>query len=200
MSALTSLRALLPQFWDARARNGPFILKLSDHHQSNILVDEEWNITCLIDLEFAPVVPIQMVDVPLWLNDQAINTLKGPALEEYKDLHGEFLDVLEQEERNAEHDHEYSQLLRENMRSGGFWYNMALECFSGYSDVFEQHLRSKYFTKFDPDTDAMPLAQLWCENVEGFINAKLNDTESYRKRVHDWYVEAGERDAEEGGM
>jgi hypothetical protein len=32
-------------------RHGPFPLQLTDLHASNIFVDEDWNITCLIDLE-----------------------------------------------------------------------------------------------------------------------------------------------------
>jgi hypothetical protein len=54
LSALVGLRDLLPRFWD-RSASGSFVLDLADLHQSNIFVDEDWNVTRLINLEFAPV-------------------------------------------------------------------------------------------------------------------------------------------------
>ncbi|KAH8710096.1 hypothetical protein GQ44DRAFT_626978, partial [Phaeosphaeriaceae sp. PMI808] len=53
LSALTMMRTLLRHFTDRSLRNGPFILMLTDLHQSNIFVDSDWHITAIIDLEWA---------------------------------------------------------------------------------------------------------------------------------------------------
>ena len=52
-AALTTMRTVSSYFFKREFRRGPFVYVLNDLHQSNILVDEDWNITCLIDLEFA---------------------------------------------------------------------------------------------------------------------------------------------------
>lgn len=57
LSALVALRALLPVFWKQDVRDDAFVLTLPDLHQSNIFVDDDWNIVGVIDLEFAPVQP-----------------------------------------------------------------------------------------------------------------------------------------------
>jgi hypothetical protein len=97
LSALTGLCSLLPQFWNC-SPSGSFVLDLADMHQSNIFVDDNWNVTCLIDLEFVPLCPIQMVDVPSWLSGRGVDEFDGPDLKEYKLLYDEFVDILEHEE------------------------------------------------------------------------------------------------------
>ncbi len=51
MAAFTALRAITRQLIDTSERQNPFYLSLPDLHRSNILVDEQWNIQAIIDLE-----------------------------------------------------------------------------------------------------------------------------------------------------
>lgn len=113
LSALTAFRALLPRFW--RWRDAPFVVNLTDLHQSNVFVDEDWNITRVIDLEFAPVRPLQMARVPSWLNSRSIDELTDTHLEEYQALYDEFVKVVEQEENHfGQQDHTLSRKFRED--------------------------------------------------------------------------------------
>ncbi|EEP80298.1 predicted protein [Uncinocarpus reesii 1704] len=57
MTALTGMRAAFPLFFQRNLRRGPFVLSLTDLHQSNIFVDDNWHITSLIDLEWACSLP-----------------------------------------------------------------------------------------------------------------------------------------------
>lgn len=98
LSALTALRALFPKFCNQNLRNDPFVLTLPDLHQSNIFVDDDWNIVSVIDFEFAPVQPQQLVGVPHWLSGKSIDELVGPDLEEYQILHDSFAGILREEE------------------------------------------------------------------------------------------------------
>lgn len=72
MAALTMMRALLPQFTSRQYRDGPFVLTLMDLRQSNIFVDDNWNITALIDLKWACSFPIKMQTPPYWLTGRPI--------------------------------------------------------------------------------------------------------------------------------
>lgn len=184
LSALTALRSLLPRFCDQRSRLGPFVLTLPDLHQSNIFVDDEWNVTRVIDLEFAPVYPMQMVNVPHWLNRQSVDDLVGPALDEYKSLYDAFVTIVEREEIAGQHTNTFSRKLREDWEKGRLWYALALSSINGFPIIFEQHLRPKFYEKFDLDTDGVALAQLWHENVFEFIESKLEDYQRYKEEVH----------------
>ena len=60
----TLLRAVSHHFINAFWRNGPYLLQLTDFHQSNIFVDDEWNVTAMIDLEWICSLPVDMLSVP----------------------------------------------------------------------------------------------------------------------------------------
>jgi hypothetical protein len=98
LSALTVLRALFPKFYNQSSRDDPLVLTLPDLHQSNILVDDDWSVVSVIDFEFAPVQPQQMVGVPHWLSGKSIDELIGPELDEYQVLYDSFVGILREEE------------------------------------------------------------------------------------------------------
>ncbi|KAK3900359.1 hypothetical protein C8A05DRAFT_45791 [Staphylotrichum tortipilum] len=98
MAARTVLRALLHRFTSPERRTGPFHLQLTDFHTSNIFVDDDWNVTCLLDLELVSTLPAEMLAVPYWLTRRAINQLADEHLAEFDKVRQEFMDVLEKEE------------------------------------------------------------------------------------------------------
>lgn len=75
LAALTAMRALLPRFIDSQFRNGPFVYSLTDLHQSNIFVDDDWRIVGIIDLEWACSRPIEMLGPPDWLSDSSVEEI-----------------------------------------------------------------------------------------------------------------------------
>lgn len=194
LSALTALRALIPRFWDQHSSNGPFVLTLPDMHQSNIFVDDEWNVTRLIDFEFAPVRPVQMSCVPSWLSGRGVDELEASDLDAYKVLYDDFVAILEQEEAMGHHGNTYSQRLRGDWTTGRLWHSMALESINAFPGIFEQHLRSRFLEDFQLETDGVALARLWDENVDEFLDAKLVDYETYKERVHEIFAEAWARE------
>jgi hypothetical protein len=91
MGALVSMRSLLHHFIDHDLRQGPFLLILTDIHQSNYFVDDEWNIRYIIDLEWACSRPAEMQRVPYWLTSQSIDSLLGENLSAFDCLREEFM-------------------------------------------------------------------------------------------------------------
>ncbi|KAL4948359.1 hypothetical protein BDW69DRAFT_94574 [Aspergillus filifer] len=100
-SALTAMRAVFPSFFRPEFRHGPFVFWLTDLHQSNIFVDKDWHITCLVDLEWACTRPIEMLRTPTWLTDKAVDEIAVEA-EGYDDMRREFINVLVAEEQKVE--------------------------------------------------------------------------------------------------
>lgn len=66
-------------------------------HASNIFVNYDWNITSIINLEWACVRPTEMLAPPTWLSPWGLDEI-ACHLEDYKPLHHEFDDAFEREE------------------------------------------------------------------------------------------------------
>lgn len=159
-------------------------------------MDSEWNITSLIDLEFASVRPIQTVrGVPSWLSNHGVDELEGIALEEYDHLYHLFVDVLEEEEKARRLSTTYSERLRDAWKTGRLWYMASLNSLNAFPTVWEQHLQPRFFEKFEIQGEGMVLARLWGgeKDVRGFIRGKVEDNEIYRERIREIFKEKGER-------
>lgn len=95
LSVLTALRTVFQSIFNRIFRRGPFVLCFTDLHQSNISIDAQWQIKCLVDLEWACSRPIEMMVPPFWLTDKGVDELI-PA--EYDLIRREFMDALVTEE------------------------------------------------------------------------------------------------------
>ena len=166
------------------------MLTLPDLHQSNIFVDDNWNFVSVIDFEFAPVQPLQMVGVPHWLSGKSIGELIGPELDEYQVLYDTFVSILREEETAKQQGHSFSERLKEDWHSGRMWYNAALKSSNGFPIIFEQSLQPRYYPSFEPDAEGVTLMRLWGEDCEEFIAGKLRDKAKYIERIRAIFAEA----------
>lgn len=95
LSILTAIRTIHQSIFSGAFRRGPFIFTLTDLHQSNIFVDEEWHITCLVDLEWACSLPLEMCSSPWWLTSKGVDQLEET---EYDEIRQEFMQSLSTQE------------------------------------------------------------------------------------------------------
>lgn len=99
LSVLNVMRTIFQSIFDRGFRRGPFVFVFTDLHQSNIFVDADWHITCLVDLEWACTQPIEMLGPPSWLTDKGVDQLIPG---EYNTVRQEFMEALKTEEQNFE--------------------------------------------------------------------------------------------------
>ncbi len=123
MASKVLMRALAHRYIRQDRRNGPFFLQFTDLHIGNVFVDDDWNITCLIDLEWVCALPVERLAVPYWLTGRAIDDLLGERLVEFNHVRQEFMEIFGEEEGKmaAEHDLSLAQVMREGWISGGVW-------------------------------------------------------------------------------
>lgn len=158
LSALTMMRTLLRHFTDCSLRYGPFVLMLTDLHPSNIFVDSDWHVTAVIDLEWACVLPIEMLHPLYWLTGMPIDGLVGEELQAFTNVHTEFLAAFEKEERSArKNDIPYTKIMHKGWDIGNFWYFSALDCLNGLYSLYKQHIQ-KIFVLKDSDSEFDQLA------------------------------------------
>jgi hypothetical protein len=174
MAVKTLLRAFSHRYVKREHRRGPFFLQLTDLHASNIFVDDDWNITCLIDLEWLCALPREMLSVPYWLTGCSIDEIQDERYADFNGIRGEFMRVLEEQERGA--GAEVSQVIREMWDSKGVWFWYCLSSVNAMYFLLEGHLCPPGSLSTSVER---AVSQFWCENPEAVVRAKLADREEY---------------------
>ncbi|KUL81670.1 hypothetical protein ZTR_11128 [Talaromyces verruculosus] len=186
-SCLTGMRAILPSLFRRDFRRGPFVLTLTDLHQSNILVDENWNITKLIDHEWTCSLPIEMVHPPYWLTAASVDEIEP---HEYEKSRSEFMNILTEQEQqdHCEGDSPLDFKLSETMNTawdrGAFWYSLALSSPSGVFNIFYKHIKPR-FDETSPEEDPFleVMQWYWTQKIGHIARKKVKDKSSYDKQL-----------------
>ena len=131
-------------FLSSRAFPWAFFLNLTDMNQNNVFVDDEWNIKCLIDLEWACSHPVEMIPPPCWLTNQAIDGINS---EEYGSLHAEFMTAFAEEEAEIKPSIPLHPILQQGWDRGTFWCVLALLSPSGLFSIFYDHIQPRFTDK-----------------------------------------------------
>ncbi|UPL02692.1 hypothetical protein LCI18_013626 [Fusarium solani-melongenae] len=187
LSALTMMRALLPHFIERDPRRRSFILMLTDLHPSNIFVDHDWHVTCLIDLEWACSQPTEMLHPPYWLTNRAVDEITDEDLVAYEERHKEFMSAFGEEEKGRGSDTRYADAMRTGWNTGGFWYFNAIESLSGLYNLFIQHIQPKYGTIGVKDWNEFDrlVAPYRAPDSSEFISGKVKEREDYLEQIRE---------------
>ncbi|KAF2245173.1 hypothetical protein BU26DRAFT_522282 [Trematosphaeria pertusa] len=178
MAVKTLLRALSHRFIRREYRNGPFVLQLTDFNASNIFVDQEWNVTCWIDLEWICALPAEMLDVPYWLTGCSIDEICDERYSEFKKVREEFMYILKEEERMAivEHNVPISTVMQDMWESRGVWFWHCLSSVDAMYVLLELHLCPSGSLPVDIEK---ALSDFWCRNSDEIVQKKLADKKRY---------------------
>ena len=177
-SALMVMRSVWPCFFRRDLLNGPFFLHLTDLHHSNIFVDDHWNITSLIDLEWACSHPVEMIHPPHWLTNEGIDLIN---VDEYQGLHTEFMEALAVEEGKLERDLPFrlTPILQQGWERGTFWCSLALRSPTALFSLFYDHLQPRFANHQDDEAFWRIMTPYWAFNTSEFLERKLKDKEQY---------------------
>ncbi|KFY79015.1 hypothetical protein V498_08999 [Pseudogymnoascus sp. VKM F-4517 (FW-2822)] len=126
--------------------------QISAEEGSNIFVDKNWNITSLVDLEWASTRPVEMLRTPTWLTNKACDEIAEEGQEEYDKVREEFMDNFTAEEEQAQSCASFnddgklrlSAVMKQNWDKGIFWYTLALASPTGgrlHQDLPEENVR-----------------------------------------------------------
>ncbi|PQK09298.1 hypothetical protein BB8028_0001g13680 [Beauveria bassiana] len=181
MAAIVALRATMHRFIDPDLRQGPFYLTLTDLHQSNIFVDEQWNIKAIIDLEWTHTLPAEMQTPPYWLTSRAVDGLREPHhLEEYQKALEEYLRVYRDEEIKRNGSTRQADLQRRTWHSGSFWFFKAATIPKGMYNIFNGHIQpmfNEYHSEMSIFNDVF--YWYWGLQASDLIDRKLEEREKY---------------------
>ncbi|KAF2207287.1 hypothetical protein CERZMDRAFT_119098, partial [Cercospora zeae-maydis SCOH1-5] len=132
MATVVLLRALHTHFLERSLRAGPFVMQFTDLNAFNVFVDEECNISAIIDLEWSCALPIEMQQLPFWLSGHESTDFQDSTENDvtYKAVACEFLDILEQENLRRASQSALSfnaaAIIRSSLRKNTHWYLAAV--------------------------------------------------------------------------
>ncbi|GBF65917.1 hypothetical protein TMEN_8635 [Trichophyton mentagrophytes] len=182
MSALTMFRVVAPRLFRAELSRGPFVYMLNDLHRSNILVDKDWNIKYVIDLEWACAKPIEMLHPPEWLTSQAVDEIDDDA---YNTQRLEFMSVLQEEEqRVCGGSDNLSKTMHQGWSNGTFWYSLALQSPTGIFSIFYDRIQPRFERGHATDPNFYRISYpYFTTDAHAFIAHKLQQRADYDKQL-----------------
>ncbi|AEO62414.1 uncharacterized protein THITE_2061567 [Thermothielavioides terrestris NRRL 8126] len=184
MAVKTLLRVLSHAHIKRELRNGPFPLQLTDLHASNIFVDDQWNVTGLIDLEWLCALPAEMLDVPYWLTGCAIDEIKGEKLAHFDEVRQEFMRIFEEEAQTAKsttqagHNLDLGKIMQDVWESKGVWFWHCLSSVNAMYLLLEAH----FFPSLSLEADKL-ISKFWCQDPEDVVRKKLADKRAYDEEL-----------------
>lgn len=185
------LRAVSHHFILPRWRDGPYVLQLTDFHQSNIFVDADWNVVGMIDLEWICSLPVEILSVPYWLTGCSIDGIIDEEYETFNEARQAFLAAMDEEAEitglKPKHDIPLTQIMREMWASKGVWFWACVRSLNGWLFVFEDHIIPKFSDDKKLVTRLKDVAALWQEDVESVVRAKVDDEERYKRELRALY-------------
>ncbi|KAI6765033.1 hypothetical protein HG531_012132 [Fusarium graminearum] len=180
----TLLRVLAHFFVLPERRSGPYLLQLTDFHQSNIFVDKEWNVTCMIDLEWICALPVEMMRVPFWLTNRRFERIVDH-YKDFDDARKEFLSSMDQELEHVEveHDIQITRTMRQSWDSKGVWYWACIESTNGWLFVLEDHIIPMFSSVKGLVDDLKQMYFFWQKDARKHIETKAADERRYQLKL-----------------
>lgn len=197
MAVKALLRTVSHRFFKRELRNGPFLLMLTDLHASNLFVDDEWNITCLVDLEWVCSLPAEMFAAPYWLTGLAIDEVVEK-LDEFNEVREEFMNAFEEEElkfaAGKEHNISLSKVMHDMWDSKGVWFCHCLTSVNAMYALFEDHICPRFSSELSSEMEET-MSQFWCEAAGDVVAKKVADNEKYNGELKSLFDGKGAAEA-----
>ncbi len=188
MASLAGAAALFPQLFRREFNNGPFVFALTDLHRSNIIVDDEWKIVCIIDLEFACSWPIEFVQPPFWLGGEAMDEV---TITSFAAMHAGFIGHIECEEAllpSATRGQEpLSAIMRQGWMLGTFWVTLAVMHPIAFTEIFYDRILRDFMGVSQGEmsmVDHTFFARFWRSDIDHIIDEKLRDRDVYNEQLN----------------
>ncbi|KAG5807450.1 hypothetical protein H9Q74_011578 [Fusarium xylarioides] len=194
MAMRTLLRGLSCKYLKKEFRNGPFVLQFTDLHASNIFIDDDWNVTCLLDLEWISALPVEMLAVPYWVTNRKIDEIAHKKdedkegdedhFEEFNEARQQFMRVFGEEEAKAGSDTPFSRVMQDTWNSKAFWFWHCLTSVDAMRWLIWDQICPQFGAHLGSDLSRM-LSKFWCQDSQEMVNKKMNEVGVYEKELCD---------------
>lgn len=142
-------RSHVKEWLDPSLDKGPFVLVHGDFEPHNLVINEEMEITCVLDWEWSRIVPRQFFEPPLWLTGHWLPTLAFPIVydNEYLKTFDKFLATTRTLEREMYGNELLSDEWTTAKLNAGFLVANALENWTDIDYFASRYLDIKYYKR-----------------------------------------------------
>ena len=190
MAHLVVMRATMSELLDLQYE-GPFVLQHLDLHASNIFVDQDWNVTGVIDLESVCSLPPDMIGFSHWLAVDGIDELvEKPS--EVEQIYESYAEILEEEQAELEPSNlDLAMWMRKAWKSGAYFFYLPFMSVNGFTAIVEDHILPMFdFSGLSLSQERdlnRKLSHFWSKESLGFVEAKIADKRQYDKDLEAHY-------------
>lgn len=163
---------------------GPFALQLADLHASNNFVDQDWNITYLIDLEWINSRPIEMLSPPYWIGGYDLSKI-WENMGEVSNFYDEFMEIFELEETKLRDTYNvsFSNIMRDTTVSGRKWFWHGLASINAMQLITKRYINGQFLPERLLKSQARLISSFWDRDTAGMVKSKINDYEQYEREL-----------------
>ncbi|EQK99850.1 Protein kinase-like domain protein [Ophiocordyceps sinensis CO18] len=193
MALRTLLRAVSHHFISPHTRDGPFLLMLTDFHQSNIFVDDDWEVTALIDMEWMCTLPVEMLSVPYWLTNCSIDDITDDNYGVFEETRRAFLAIMDEESKSIpmEHGLELTRTMRRGWDSKGVWFWSCLKSVNAWLFLFEDHVAPRFSAERGFITELKKVSMFWRDDADQVVKTKVNEEEQFQADLRELFDKEG---------
>ena len=191
MATVVVLKAVRSQFFDRKLRYGPFVLQFTDLHESNIFVDDQYNITSIVDLEWCCSLPMEMQQPHFWLGGQEGNDFLKDAQTEteakFLTSYTDFLEILGSEQVSrcfcSKLPFDPKQIIESAMEKKSHWYFAAVSHPRNAYSFLVDYIQPLFAPSHTSPDEAGPFqdtfALYYAANALDLIGNKIEEKEGY---------------------
>jgi hypothetical protein len=162
---------------------GSFILCWTDENLGNFTVDDEFNITSILDLEWCCCRPIETEYPPLWLSGRALHSLPRANEADFTVQCEDFLRVFEQVDSGESvlGPGFFTKVMRDALSKKTYWLMTSLNEPRATYNLFLEPLQVQFAPKHSEIEAAIQFQEIvapyWTVNATAFIAHKLHQRE-----------------------
>ena len=200
MGTRAFLRSVAHQFIDESRRHGPFALYMSDKNAANMIVDKDWNVKAIYDLEWIISGPVDLPHLPSWLTWDAVDDIANESAEqdgryaEYDEARKAFMAVFREEEEAADcaaleaalasagsASTTLSDVMDETWTSKRIWFYKSILSIDAMVQIAEAQIVPAFYGSTELPYEQV--CSMWAPQAEDIVKKKMDDLAAYRAQV-----------------
>ncbi|KAM4065851.1 aminoglycoside phosphotransferase [Hirsutella rhossiliensis] len=160
---------------------------------SNIFVDDNWEVTALIDMEWMCTLPVEMLSVPYWLTNCSIDDITDDNYGVFEETRRTFLAIMDEESKSIpmEHGLELTRTMRRGWDSKGVWFWSCLKSVNAWLFLFEDHIAPRFSAERGFITELKKVSMFWRDEVDQVVKTKVDEEEQFQAELRELFDKEG---------
>ncbi|KAI5464325.1 hypothetical protein BGZ63DRAFT_401282 [Mariannaea sp. PMI_226] len=189
LGAIAVLRSIANRFIKPKLRKGPFVMQMTELDMNHFVVNDNWNIVSLLELDFMASLPVEMFQEPHWMTGRLVD-MDCEDFYTQCEMRGTFLEVFRPMEEAAKPLQDYDiclhNLMQQQHMSGASWFWDSAISLNGVSDFVRRNSSHMSFPAEGPGLFDLAY-KFWGPDADDLITRKLADRSDYLQKLRSWF-------------